>query len=83
MEEAGRYGLLVIARDEGAGIRPGGALRDEYSGRDGLGLGLQGWRQMDEFEIDSDADTGTTETMKKWRPRDELERRRRERRSRG
>ena len=38
---------------------------------------------MDEFEIVSDADRGTTVTMKKWRQRDELERLRRERRRRG
>ena len=85
VEEADRYGLIVIARDEGAGIRNvDGALRDEYSGRDGLGLGLPGARRlMDEFEIISDADRGTTVTMKKWRQRDELERLRRERRRRG
>jgi serine/threonine-protein kinase RsbT len=85
VEEANRYGMVVIARDEGAGIRDlEAALRDDYSGRGGLGLGLSGARRlMDEFEIESTADTGTTVTMKKWRQRDELERLREERRQRG
>ena len=84
IQEAHRYGLVVIARDEGAGIRDlEGALREEYSARGGLGLGLSGARRlMDEFEIESSADTGTTVTMKKWRPRDELARLREERRRR-
>ena len=74
VDETHRYGLVVIVRDEGA-------LRDDYSGRGGLGLGLPGARRlMDEFEIASDPDSGTTVTMKKWRARDELERLRRERR---
>src|SRR5919107_1594210 len=65
VEEANRYGLVVIARDEGAGIRDlEAALRDEYSGKGGLGLGLSGARRlMDEFDIESTADTGTTVTM--------------------
>ena len=84
LQEVDRYGLLVIARDEGAGIRDlEAALRDDYSGRAGLGLGLPGARRlMDEFDIESSADTGTIVTMKKWRPRDELERLREERRRR-
>jgi anti-sigma regulatory factor (Ser/Thr protein kinase) len=83
LEEDMRYGLVVIARDQGAGIRDvDAALRDDYSARGGLGLGLSGARRlMDEFEIASDAD-GTTVTMKKWRPRDELARLREGRRRR-
>jgi serine/threonine-protein kinase RsbT len=83
-EEANRYGLVVIARDEGPGIRDvDAALRDDYSGRGGLGLGLPGARRlMDDFHVASDADTGTTVTMKKWRFRDELARLREERRRR-
>jgi anti-sigma regulatory factor (Ser/Thr protein kinase) len=84
LEEDDRCGLVVIARDEGPGIRDVEAtLRDEYTGRSGLGLGLPGARRlMDEFDITSDADNGTTVTMKKWRLRDELERRREQRRCR-
>jgi serine/threonine-protein kinase RsbT len=85
VEERDRYGLIVIAHDRGPGIRDlEAALRDEYSGRQGLGLGLPGARRlMDEFELDSSADTGTTVTMRKWRFRDELARLREERRRRG
>jgi serine/threonine-protein kinase RsbT len=84
LEEPTRYGLLVVARDEGAGIRDlEGALRAEYSGRGGLGLGLPGARRlMDEFAIESTAD-GTIVTMRKWRPRDQLAGLREERRRRG
>jgi serine/threonine-protein kinase RsbT len=83
-QETDRYGLVVIASDEGPGIRDvEAALRDEYSGRGGLGLGLPGARRlMDDFEVTSDADIGTTVTMKKWRYRDELARLREERRRR-
>jgi serine/threonine-protein kinase RsbT len=83
-DDGDRYGLVVIARDEGSGIRDvEAALRDDYSGRGGLGLGLPGARRlMDDFEVTSDADTGTTVTMKKWRFRDELARLREERRTR-
>ena len=83
-EDSDRYGLVVIASDEGPGIRDiEAALRDEYSGRSGLGLGLPGARRlMDDFEVVSDADTGTTVTMRKWRYRDDLARLREERRRR-
>ena len=84
LHEADRYGLVVIACDDGPGIRDvEAALHDEYSGRGGLGLGLPGARRlMDEFDLESDADNGTTVTMKKWRRRDELGRLREERRRR-
>jgi serine/threonine-protein kinase RsbT len=84
LEDANRYGLAVIATDHGPGIRDvEAALRDDYSGRGGLGLGLPGARRlMDDFEVVSDADTGTTVTMTKWRFRDELARLREERRRR-
>lgn len=83
-EDAGRYGVVVIATDDGPGIRDlEAALRDDYSGRGGLGLGLPGARRlMDDFEVASGADTGTTVTMRKWRFRDELARLREERRRR-
>jgi serine/threonine-protein kinase RsbT len=75
LEEA-RYGVRVVAEDEGIGIRDvEAALEDGYAGRGGLGLGLSGARRlMDEFEIDTGADRGTRVTMTKWRVRDELER---------
>jgi serine/threonine-protein kinase RsbT len=81
-DDIDRYGLVVIATDEGPGIRDvEAALRDDYSGRGGLGLGLPGARRlMDELEVESDAAAGTTVRMTKWRYRDELARRREERR---
>jgi serine/threonine-protein kinase RsbT len=84
-EEQHRYGLVVIANDDGPGIRDvEAAIRDDYSGRGGLGLGLPGARRlMDDFEVVSGPDTGTTVTMRKWRFRDELARLREERRQRG
>jgi serine/threonine-protein kinase RsbT len=84
-EDADRYGLVVTATDEGPGIRDvDAALRDDRSGRGGLGLGLPGARRlMDDFDIASDAEAGTTVTMRKWRYRDQLARLREERRRRG
>lgn len=84
LDEPNRYGIAVIASDAGPGIRDlDAALRDEYSGRGGLGLGLSGARRlMDEFEVTSDPEGGTTVTMRKWRYRDELARLREERRER-
>jgi serine/threonine-protein kinase RsbT len=83
-EDTGRYGLVVIDRDDGPGIRDvEAAVRDDYSARGGLGLGLPGARRlMDAFEIESSADSGTTVTMTKWRYRDELASLREERRQR-
>jgi serine/threonine-protein kinase RsbT len=76
-EEPDRYGLVVIASDLDA------AVRDAYSGKGGLGLGLPGARRlMDDFKVVSGPDTGTTVTMRKWRFRDELARLREERRRR-
>jgi serine/threonine-protein kinase RsbT len=83
-EDANRYGVVVIAIDEGPGIRDvEAAVRDDYSAKGGLGLGLPGARRlMDDFEITSSADNGTKVTMRKWRFRDELAELRAERRRR-
>lgn len=82
LEDTNRFGLAVIAIDQGPGIRDiQAALREDYSGRGGLGLGMPGARRlMDEFEVASDVDTGTIVTMRKWRLRDELARLREEHR---
>lgn len=76
VDEDTRYGLVVVARDEGPGIRDlAAALEHGYAGRGGLGLGLPGARRlMDEFDVTTAVDEGTTVTMTKWRIRDELER---------
>lgn len=71
-----RYGLTVVATDEGPGIRDlDAALAEGNAARGGLGLGLPGARRlMDEFHIKCGPERGTTVTMTKWRARDELER---------
>jgi serine/threonine-protein kinase RsbT len=68
--DAGRGpGVLVIARDDGPGIADlGRALAGGYSTSGGLGLGLCGVRRLvDEFDLVSSADQGTTVTFKKWK----------------
>jgi serine/threonine-protein kinase RsbT len=70
VHEDDRDGIVVVARDEGPGIRDlDAAIADGYSGVNGsLGLGLPGARRlMDEFDIDSRPGEGTTVTMRKWR----------------
>jgi RNA polymerase sigma factor (sigma-70 family) len=67
--ENSREGVTVVARDSGPGISDlDRALQDGYSGYGGMGLGLPGSRRlMDEFEISTEVDKGTTVTMTKWR----------------
>ncbi len=63
-----RNGILVIARDNGPGIRDiPQAMQDGYTTAKGLGIGLPGTRRlMDEFEITSKPGAGTTIIMRKW-----------------
>lgn len=65
-----REGIMVVASDEGPGIRDlRQAMRDGFSTSGSLGLGLPGVRRlMDEFEIASGVGCGTKVTVKKWRP---------------
>jgi serine/threonine-protein kinase RsbT len=67
-EERNRRGIVVIARDEGPGIRSiEDAMRDGYSTANSLGLGLPGARRlMDDFAIESAIGKGTIVTMTKW-----------------
>lgn len=67
-EQAGRRGVVVIAKDDGPGIADIElALRDGYSTGKSLGLGLPGARRlMDEFDIVSQPGRGTVVTMRKW-----------------
>ena len=55
-----RYGLVVVATDDGPGIRDvDAALAGGNAARGGLGLGLPGARRlMDEFEVACEAGTG-------------------------
>ena len=65
-----RRGIIVVARDKGPGIADiDQAMADGHSTSGGLGLGLPGARRlMDEFEVVSAPDRGTTVTMIKWEP---------------
>jgi serine/threonine-protein kinase RsbT len=69
IEENGRAGILVIASDQGPGIdNVALAMRDGFSTRNSLGLGLPGARRlMDELQLDTQVGRGTTVTMKKWK----------------
>lgn len=63
-----KSGLRLIFIDQGPGIRDvDQALRDGYTSGNGMGLGLGGTRRlMDEFNIASKLNEGTTVTITKW-----------------
>ena len=67
--DGSRTGIQVVAADEGPGIENVDlALRDGYSTKNSLGLGLPGARRlMDDFKLASELGHGTRVTMKKWR----------------
>ena len=62
-------GILVIAKDKGAGISNIKlALQDGFSTSGSLGLGLPGVKRLvDEFEIVSKLGQGTVVTIIKWK----------------
>lgn len=68
VDEAGRRGIHIVARDDGPGIPDIDlAMRDGYSTGKSLGVGLPGARRvMDDFELVSAPGRGTTVTMRKW-----------------
>lgn len=68
-EDGGRVGIQVQAIDSGPGIdNKDLAMRDGYSTKNSLGLGLPGARRlMDDFDLASELGRGTTVTMKKWK----------------
>jgi serine/threonine-protein kinase RsbT len=72
--EPHRRGVVVVARDQGPGIRDiDAALREGFGSKGGLGLGLPGVRGiMDEFAIQTAPNKGTTVTMRMWRDLREL-----------
>jgi serine/threonine-protein kinase RsbT len=63
-----KEGIEIYASDEGPGIPDIElALQDGFSTGFGLGLGLPGAKRlMDEFEIESKVNLGTTIKMRKW-----------------
>jgi serine/threonine-protein kinase RsbT len=73
--EPDRRGVVVVASDDGPGIRDvDAALREGFGTKGGLGLGLPGVRRiMDEFAIDTAPNRGTKVTMHMWRELHELD----------
>lgn len=63
-----RRGVRIVFSDKGPGIADIElALTDGYTSGGGLGLGLGGARRLvDEFELDTAPDTGTTVSVTKW-----------------
>jgi serine/threonine-protein kinase RsbT len=68
VERAGRRGVRLAFADEGPGIPDVDlALRDGWSSGSGMGLGLSGARRLvDEFDLRTAVDEGTTVTVVKW-----------------
>ncbi|TQQ81407.1 anti-sigma regulatory factor [Halonotius roseus] len=67
--EAGRdSGIELVFDDEGPGIDDiQGVLRAEHSTSGGMGRGIQGTKKlMDAFDLTSNAEDGTTITVRKW-----------------
>jgi serine/threonine-protein kinase RsbT len=69
LEEGMRRGLRVVFEDRGPGIPDLTlALKDGYTTGGGMGLGLGGAKRLvNEFAIDSSAQTGTRVVITKWK----------------
>jgi serine/threonine-protein kinase RsbT len=65
----GRDGLRLLFEDSGPGIPDTElAFSDGYTSRKGLGLGLSGSKRlMDEFEMVTSSEEGTTIAVTKWK----------------
>ena len=63
-----KKGLRLVFADQGPGIKDiDQAMRDGFTSGNGMGLGLGGTRRlMDEFDIASKLNEGTTVTITKW-----------------
>lgn len=69
IDDGVRSGIELIFDDDGPGIDDvEGVLRGTYSTSDsGMGRGVQGTKKlMDDFELSTDPDSGTTITIRKW-----------------
>jgi serine/threonine-protein kinase RsbT len=68
VQRDGRRGVRLSFTDEGPGIPDLDlALRDGWSSGSGMGLGLSGARRLvDEFDLHTAVDQGTTVTVVKW-----------------
>ena len=69
LNDGSRRGVKVVFLDRGPGIADVElAMKDGYTTRGGLGLGLSGSKRLvNEFEIDSAPGKGTTVSIVRWR----------------
>jgi serine/threonine-protein kinase RsbT len=69
LADGGRRGLRLTCEDQGPGIADISlALKDGYTTRGGLGLGLPGARRLvNEFAIDSRPGEGTRVAITRWK----------------
>jgi serine/threonine-protein kinase RsbT len=69
LADAGRRGLRLTCEDRGPGIADISlALKDGYTSRGGLGLGLPGARRLvNDFAIDSRPGEGTRVMIARWK----------------
>jgi len=69
LADGGRRGLRLICEDTGPGIADVQlALKDGYTSRGGLGLGLGGARRLvSDFAIESRVGEGTRVTVTRWK----------------
>ena len=69
LNDGSRRGVKVIFADRGPGIpNIELAMKDGYTTRGGLGLGLSGSKRLvNEFDIESQPGKGTTVTIVRWK----------------
>ena len=69
LNDGPRRGVKVIFLDKGPGIPDIAlAMKDGYTTRGGLGLGLSGSKRLvNEFDIESQPGKGTTVTIVRWK----------------
>lgn len=69
IERNARKGIEIVCEDQGPGIpNIDLVMQDGYSTSRGMGMGLPGAKRlMDEFQIKSQENVGTTITCRKWR----------------
>lgn len=69
VEEGARKGIKLVFDDKGPGIANMElALKDGYTTRGGMGLGLSGSKRLvNDFQIKSEPGRGTTVTIIRWK----------------
>ena len=68
IERDARQGIEIVCHDDGPGIADiDQAMQEGYTSGGGLGMGLPGSKRlMDEMEVESSPNQGTTITIRKW-----------------